>query len=128
MKNSLNNTNKFLLSAASLIMAMFLSTSGLYASDGKTANGSDSAETENAAKEEAIMVEDLLNSLEEIEDAVIMETEEVATVEVYNSNDQLLMTVTAKDWQAQKATEIVKMNRKAEFLFEIDGTSIYKVF
>ena len=126
MKNSLNNTTRFLRTAAFLMMTLLLSTASLSATEG---TAGDSAKAEKVtSKEEKLMIEDLLKSLEDMNELDVIESNEVSKVEVYNSNDELLLTVTEAEWNAQKAKEIVTMNRTAEFLFEMDGTRIYKVF
>lgn len=129
MKNSLNNTTRFLRTAAFLMMTLLLSTASLSATEGTSTNPGDSAKAEKVtSKEEKLMIEDLLKSLEDMNELDVIESNEVSKVEVYNSNDELLLTVTEAEWNAQKAKEIVTMNRTAEFLFEMDGTRIYKVF
>ena len=129
MKNSLNNNTRFLRTAVFAMMTLLVTTANLSALESKPAHYSDSLTVEKATTvEEALMIEDLLNSLEEAEDLAVLESGGTSMVEVYDSNDELLLSVTEVKWNAQQAIEIVSMNRNAEFLFEMNGTSIYKVF
>ena len=65
--------------------------------------------------------------LSELEEEIISENT-MPNVEVYDANDQLIYTGSQMQWEEgqNKATTAIK--RKAELLFELGSTTVYKVF
>ncbi len=80
--------------------------------------------------EDSLTVEELLveiNSfdlLEELEFSV----NNAPKFQVFDANDKLLFSGNQKQWGNHKNKELVMIKRKAEYLFESDGTQIYKIF
>ena len=93
-------------------------------------NGEDKKETKKENKEalaEAKMIDELLESLE-------TEAFEISTVnaenafQVFDQNDNILFSGTEKQWKDANNKKLITLKRKAEFLFESNGSKIYKVF
>jgi len=59
--------------------------------------------------------------------AKMFETNTVS-FEVYDSKDHLIFTGSQKQWDDKNNKQLISMKRKAEFLFDSDGTNIYKIF
>lgn len=126
MKKSNNNTwTQTLRTAAFIAFAMLITTVKLSASE----NNNDSLKAEKkVSKAEVMMIEDLLEALEEMDAMENIDSAAIPAVEVYGSNDELLFSGTQAQWETQQATDMIAAKRKAELLFELDGTSVYKVF
>ncbi len=91
-------------------------------------NGEGKKEKENKeAVAEAKMIDELLESLE-------TEAFEIPTVtadnafQVFDQNDNVLFSGTEKQWGDTNNKKLITLKRKAEFLFESNGSKIYKVF
>ena len=123
--NTYNNIKSIVKTAVTFALAFCITATSAIAGIDK----GDSVKVDNkAATEEAIIIEDLWAEFEKEEAAdQLIEASEV-TFEVYNQNNQLVFTGTQAEWDNDQDTEVVTLKRKAEFLFETDGTSIYKVF
>ena len=121
-KSNNNNWKQFLRTAAFVALVMFITAMKLSATENK---GDSLKAGKEVSKEEVVMIEDLLNSLEEVDELIDMTEVEVPAVEVYNGQDELLFSGTQAEWDA---ANLISMKRKAELLFQLDGTSIYKVF
>jgi len=51
-----------------------------------------------------------------------------AVFEVYGPNDEILFSGSKAQWNDEANMKLVMLKRKAEFLFDTDGTQIYKIF
>lgn len=123
MKTLTNNTNQFLKSAATLALALCLTMGSAFAG----ANDSITVKKEVSA-EEAAMIDDLLAEMEKAEDIENMFKTNTVTFEVYNNSDQLVFTGTQAQWDDKNNQDLISMKRKADFLMDIEGTNIYKIF
>lgn len=126
MNTQNNNTKQIVKSTAAMALAFCIAIGSAFAAP----NGNDSVKTKKeVSKEEATMIVDLLAEMEKAEAAENLFSEiNKETFEIYNSNDQLIFTGTQKQWDDQTNKDLIAMKRKAEFLMDTDGTSIYKVF
>ena len=124
MKNSNNNHNwnQTLRTLTFIALVMLIAVVKLSAAE---SNVDTLKAKKEVSKEEAVMIEDLLKSLEDTDEFF---AESVPTVEVYNARDELVFTGTQQSWETQKAAEIASLKIKAELLFELEGTSVYKIF
>lgn len=127
MKKSNNNNNwkQTLKTVTFIALVMLVTVVKLSASENKADTLKAKKEV---SKEEVIMIEDLLAALEEMDEMEDIAAETVPSIEVYNSNDELVFSGTQEAWNAQNTAELIAAKRKAELLFQLDGTSIYKVF
>ena len=126
MKTLNNKTAKqFLKSAGAMALALCITTGSAFA----TVNGNDSVKTKKeVSTEESMMIDDLLAEFEKAEELDKMFESGNISFEVYDNNDQLIFSGNQKQWDDLNNKKLISVKRKAEFLFETDGTSIYKVF
>ena len=125
MKKSNNNNWKQILKTATFVALVMLVTLVKLSA---TENAETLKAKEEVSKEEVVIIEDLLNALEEIDEMEGIGIEAVPSVEFYNCNDELIFSGIQESWNAQNTADIIAVKRKAELLFELDRTSIYKVF
>ena len=125
MKKSNNNFKQIFRTVTFAVLVMLVAVIKLSATEN---NGDSLKAKKEVSKEETMMIQDLLIALEEIDELDNSLPETAPTVEVYGANDELLFSGTQANWDAQNTTAQIALKRKAELLFEVDGTSIYKVF
>jgi len=120
-----NNAKQLLKSASAIALALCITAGSAFAG----VNDNDSSKSKKeVSTEETIMIDDLLMELEKAEEQASMFETKTTSFEVYDGKDQLVFTGTQKQWNDKNNKELISLKRKAEFLFETDGTSIYKVF
>ena len=75
-----------------------------------------------------VIIDDLLAEFDKADKLDKMFESDQVSFEVYDHNDALIFTGNQKQWDDLNNKKLISIKRKAEFLFETDGTSIYKVF
>lgn len=116
--------------AKSLIVMMYISLAIVTSSFSTNNNEGNKKKAENATKTDSVMTEELIDEIYETEELAFdfLEELESPAFQVMNSDDQLIFSGSKKEWENQQNRELIIMKRKAEFLFESNGTKIYKVF
>lgn len=114
----------------SLLLILLISFTVVTTSLASNNTDGDKKKVEKTTEADSIMAEELIDELYEIEELEFDFLEELASPEfqVMNSQDQLIFSGSKKEWDNKNNRELVVMKRKAEFLFESNGTKIYKVF
>ena len=119
----------FTLMLAAIVMAG--SVSAISSHKRKSVNISESELAEEALKEQRkneMLLEELSN-LYNAQSEEIAELElDVPAYEIYDADDNLIFSGTAAQWENETNVELSKMKRKSDFLFESNGTQVYKVF
>ena len=120
-----NNTKNIIKSASIFALAFCITVASAFAG---TNNGDSLKVDSKANTEEALVIEDILAEFEKAAEMdELIEISEVS-FEVYDQNDQLVFSGTQTQWDDEQNTPVVSLKRKAEFLFETEGTNVYKVF
>lgn len=120
-----NNTKNIIKTAGAFALAFCLTFTSVFAGTG---TGDSTKATTKVSKEEAVVIEDILAEFEKAAEMdQLIEISEV-TFEVYNQNDQLVFSGSQTQWEDEQNTDVVALKRKAEFLFEMEGANVYKVF
>ncbi len=88
-----------------------------------------SAMRRTAVRMENEMLLEELSNLYNAQSEEIAELElDVPAYEIYDADDNLIFSGTAAQWENETNVELSKMKRKSDFLFESNGTQVYKVF
>ena len=126
MKTQTQNNNSGFLKSAFMILAFTIITAG----NCIALNGHDEKDSKKEtieSVENAEMIDELLKTLE-AEEFDFSTTDQENSFQIFDKNDEVLFSGSEKEWKNQNHKELVIMKRKAEFLFETNGTKIYKVF
>lgn len=119
----------------SIALAAFITAGSVFAISNGNKRSSNFSETEMAQqvikeqRRNAQLMEELGNlySTNQGEDLLDMEIETPA-YEIYDADDNLIFSGTSDQWENENNNELSQMKRKSDFLFESNGTQIYKVF
>ena len=87
--------------------------------------GKDSKKENTESVESAEMISELLASLES-EELAFDEVTPQDNIQIFNANDEVLFD--GSENTMKDDPKLVVMKRKAEFLFESNGTKVYKIF
>lgn len=91
-------------------------------------NDKDSLKTKTVlSHEETVIIEDILAEFEKDAEIDQLIDDSEITVEVYDQNDQLVFSGSQYQWEEEENTDLAPLKRKAEFLFETEGASVYKI-
>ena len=93
-------------------------------------NGNDekNAKKENKESiENSEMIDELLETLE-VEEFEFNTQNQQNAFQIFDHNDNVLYSGSEKEWESKGNKKLITMKRKAEFLFESNGSKIYKVF
>ncbi|MGB3466322.1 MAG: hypothetical protein WBA74_13675 [Cyclobacteriaceae bacterium] len=118
-----NNTTQILKSFGMLALIVMIAIGSAFAGNGDSVKAK-----KNVSTEEAAMIDDLLAEMEEDITISQLLADNDTTFEIYDVNDELLFKGNDKQWNSQTNEDLITMKRKAEFLMENEGTSIYKIF
>lgn len=128
------NTKGIKRTVITLILAAVVmagSVSAISKSKSRHANASETELAEEAIREQrknAELLEELSNLYNVEQDDFEEIDMELPAYEIYDAKDNLMYSVTEKEWADESNDELSKIKRKSEFLFESSGTKIYKVF
>jgi len=119
----------FSLMLAALVMAG--SVSAISSSNRKSSASSNTEMVEELIREQrknAQLIEELSNLYnspsEELEEMDLL----FPAYEIYDVDDNLIFSGTVEQWENDSNEKLSQMKRKSDFLFESNGTQIYKVF
>ena len=122
--NTYNNTMKIIAFTGSLAMVLCFTVSSVFAA----MNDKDSLKTKTVlSHEETVIIEDILAEFEKDAEIDQLIDDSEITVEVYDQNDQLVFSGSQYQWEEEENTDLAPLKRKAEFLFETEGASVYKI-
>ena len=120
-----NNTKNILKTAGTFAIAFCLTISSVFAG---TTNGDSTKASTKVSKEEAVVIEDILAEFDKAAEMdQLIDISEVR-FEVYDQNNQLVFSGSEAQWEDEQNTTVVALKRKTEFLFEMEGANVYKVF
>ncbi|MEL7145145.1 MAG: hypothetical protein AAFO69_02155 [Bacteroidota bacterium] len=120
-----NNTKNIIKTTSTFAIAFCLTIASVFAG---TTHGDSVKIDSKVNKEEAVVIEDILAEFEkaaEMEQLIEIAEE---TFEIYDQNDQLVFSGSKAQWEDEQNTNVTALKRKAEFLFEMEGANVYKVF
>lgn len=121
-----NNTTKFAGSFLALAFTLVLSVAAVAATD--NGNKDPKAKKEDkVSKVDSLHIQEMLFELSELEDESLS-FNTPSSVEVYDINDQLIFSGTKAEWENTQNPATTILKRKAELLFELEGSRVYKVF
>ena len=93
------------------------------------ANGNKDKNNEKLSVEDSLMIEELqvIFNLED-ELSELNQSVEIPSFQVFDTNDHLIFSGSKTQWNDQANKKLTMIKRKAEFMFNADGTQIYKIF
>ncbi|MEL6560752.1 MAG: hypothetical protein AAFQ94_21340 [Bacteroidota bacterium] len=119
-QNQNNKVVKSILMLLFLSVITFSTSNAIGIDDGKSSK-KESTETVESTE----LINELLESLE-TEELVFNEVTPQDNIQIFNANDEVLFDGSESEMKNDQKLVVIK--RKAEFLFESNGTKIYKVF
>jgi len=125
MKKVITKKTTLALSALALLLLLNLSAAYSFEISGKD------KDSKELSVEDSLMVEELISEMDNDilnEQGIESELSSNAAFKVYNVGNQLIFSGSQADWSNQKNKELIMIKRKAEYLFESDGTKIYMIF
>ncbi len=120
-----NNNSKISKSLLTFILITLLTVSNSFAFAHGNEKKADPESKETIENVEEF--DELLASLE-IEEFEFSITDDSNAFQIIDENDKILFSGSEKEWKNQSNKKLVIMKRKAELLFESNGSKIYKVF
>ncbi len=109
---------------AMMLIVLFTATSAFAFSSNNASDPKDKKTT----TEDSVEMEELVTEVFEIEELDFAVEKKESALQVMDAHDNVIFSGSKIDWENQKDRKLVIMKRKAEFLFELNGTQIYKVF
>jgi len=120
-----NNSFRLFKGMVMLLLITFATTGNILANEDGDGKSSENEKIESA--ESAEMIDELLETLEAEELDFSLNANEDA-FQVFDKNDEVLFSGSKTEWENKSNKNLIMMKRKAEFLFESNGTKVYKVF
>lgn len=124
MKTQTQNNSGTGKSLMALLLILLFTSSSAFA-----LNNNDSKNPKVKTKtEESVDTEELMTEIFEIEELDFATENLESAFQVMDAQDKLIFSGSKKEWENKENKKLITMKRKAEFLFESNGTQIYKVF
>lgn len=124
MKTQDNNTfNKIAKSFTAFALATIIAIAPAFA------NGNKGKSTEKISVEDSLMIEELQIAFDLEDEMEQLNTQSnTPQFQVFDSNDKLVFSGSKKEWNNNSNKKLAMLKRKAEFLFDTDGTQVYRIF
>ena len=119
----------FTLMLAAIVMAG--SVSAISSSKRKSSKDANTELAEESIREQrknAQLIEELSNLYNSPSEELAEIDFVVPEYEIYDADDNLIFSGSADQWENESNEKLSQMKRKSDFLFETNGTNIYKVF
>ena len=125
--NSLTNNKKLIRNISKLGLAVLVMIVSFSAINKEYKENTTKIETLSYLEEEELIAEDLIEALYAEEETDIIDLQIENTVEIYDANDVKVFEGSKAQWE-NAGESLAPLKRKAELLFESEGTEVYKVF
>lgn len=124
MKTLTHTTQIIKITFLSAFLFFFITASALGNND--KAKKGDKSKTEMV--EEAQLAQEVMDSFDEEVLELMVELKDEASFQIVDQNDQVIFSGNEQAWNDQTNMELAITKRKVEFLFELNGAKIYKMF